>query len=146
MSFSRTIYHQTREPDADIRKMLLEALMQLCTTREVREMMRRRKAYPILREHHKWEPESDVQDACEQVVQLLIQEEHELVAGDLRQVDVPEKFVTAIEATKVRVVGSGPTDRHRNGFYSWFTHNFIIFAPRSAHQADLAAEAQEPAQ
>ena len=44
-----------RETDADIRKMLLEALFRLCATRPAREILRKVKVYPILRynvHHH----------------------------------------------------------------------------------------------
>lgn len=36
---------QTREPDADIRKLLLEALIQLCAKKVHRELMREQKVY-----------------------------------------------------------------------------------------------------
>eukprot|EP00049_Salpingoeca_infusionum_P022786 m.8776 g.8776 ORF g.8776 m.8776 type:complete len:365 (+) comp5395_c0_seq2:364-1458(+) len=64
-----------REEDADIRKLLLESLHQLCATRPGRDLLRARKVYPILRELHKWEPEEDVKEACEQVVEILIMDE-----------------------------------------------------------------------
>ena len=88
--------------------MLLEALLQLCATRKIRKILREKKSYPILRELHKWEPEEDVRDACEQVVEVLIQEEQEL-ADNLRDVDVPESVATALQDVRVCLGrGRGP--------------------------------------
>lgn len=61
-----------RESDPDIRRMLLEALEQLCATRLHRELMRERNVYVILRELHKWEKDRQVLLACENLVDLLI--------------------------------------------------------------------------
>ena len=43
------------EEDADIRKLLLEALLQLCATMKGREILRKQNTYLILRELHKVE-------------------------------------------------------------------------------------------
>lgn len=86
--------------------MLLESLLQLCATRKVRAMLRKRKAYPILRELHKWEPEEDVRDACEHVVQVLIQDEEELVEN-LHEMEVPEHVASVIEDVRVSRQSSG---------------------------------------
>ncbi|XP_075219369.1 protein HGH1 homolog isoform X2 [Lycorma delicatula] len=42
-----------RDPDPDVRRMLLEILLQLCSTSEGREILRENNAYVILRELHK---------------------------------------------------------------------------------------------
>jgi len=97
---------QERERDADIRKMLLESLLQLCATRRIRKMLRQRKAYPILRELHKWEPEEDVRESCEQVVDVLLQEEGEL-ADNLGVLDVPESVASALEDVRVSRIRVG---------------------------------------
>lgn len=85
-----------REPDADIRKMLIEAIMlvsrgpaagtpppntytdiwlmsalsQLTATAPGRRQVRDQGAYLILRELHSWEPESDVRGTCEKLIQV----------------------------------------------------------------------------
>ncbi|KAF3822838.1 hypothetical protein GH733_008212 [Mirounga leonina] len=59
-----------REPDADIRKMLLEAIMLLTATASGRQQVRNQGAYLILRELHSWEPEPDVQVTCEKLIQV----------------------------------------------------------------------------
>lgn len=67
---------KTRETDPDLRKMLLECLLQLCATRRCREVLRAKGVYEILRELHKWEAkvgrDSDCLLACENVVDILI--------------------------------------------------------------------------
>ena len=61
-----------REPDPDIRIMLLEALEQLCATRKGRQILREKNTYVILRELHRWEKDKNVLLACENVVDILI--------------------------------------------------------------------------
>lgn len=52
--------------------MLLESLTQLCATKKGREHFRDKNAYVILREFHKWEKETAVLLACENLVDILI--------------------------------------------------------------------------
>lgn len=88
-----------REPDADIRKMLIEAIMlvsrasaakvsppnrdtahtgtwltsvlsQLTATAPGRQQVRDQGAYLILRELHSWEPEPHVRVTCEKLIQV----------------------------------------------------------------------------
>ena len=83
-----------RELDVDLRKMLVEALAQLNTTRAGRNCLREQKAYPILKHYHLWEPDDEVQQACEEVVRVIVtpeMEEHVPGDGDLRKVVAPEK-------------------------------------------------------
>lgn len=90
-----------REPDADIRKMLIEAVMlvrgvlarvgawargcewartcqgtllspQLTATAAGRQQVRDQGAYLVLRELHSWEPEPDVKVACEKLIQVCV--------------------------------------------------------------------------
>ncbi|XP_004639015.1 protein HGH1 homolog [Octodon degus] len=79
-----------REPDADIRKMLIEAIMLLTATAPGRQQVRDQGAYLILRELHTWEPEPDVQMACEKLIQVLIGDEPEPGMENLLEVQVPE--------------------------------------------------------
>ncbi|XP_034130614.1 protein HGH1 homolog isoform X2 [Drosophila guanche] len=90
-----------RETDPDLRKMLLECLLQLCSTRRSREILRAKGAYEILREYHKWEArvglDRDCLLACENVVDILIKKEDEIGLDNYKSVEVPaeqaEKFV-----------------------------------------------------
>lgn len=52
--------------------MLLEALNQLCATKTARQILRDKNTYVILRELHKWEKDTNVLLACENVVDILI--------------------------------------------------------------------------
>ncbi|CAK1553230.1 unnamed protein product [Leptosia nina] len=85
-----------RDPDIDIRKMVLETLNKLCATKQGRETLRNNGVYYILREYHKWEKDAKTRLACENVVDILIQKEEEVGADDLSKVEVPadmtEKF------------------------------------------------------
>lgn len=81
-----------REEDPEIRKILLEALMQLCITRKCRENMRSQNAYLILRELHKWEKDKMCLLVLEDLVNILIQTEEEIGVDDLTSVDVPSEY------------------------------------------------------
>lgn len=56
------------EPFAEIRLLLVEALLLLCQSKVGREALRTFKAYPILREWHTVEDDEGVQAAVEQIV------------------------------------------------------------------------------
>lgn len=86
-----------RECDPDIRRMLLEALEQLCATRVHREYMREHNVYIILRELHKWEKDRQVLLACENLVDLLIRKEEEIGEENLHTVEVPDDLVAKFE-------------------------------------------------
>ncbi|XP_016072054.1 PREDICTED: protein HGH1 homolog, partial [Miniopterus natalensis] len=79
-----------RESDANIRKMLIEAIMLLTATAPGRQQVRDQGAYLILRELHSWEPESDVRVTCEKLIQVLIGDEPEHGMENLLEVQVPE--------------------------------------------------------
>lgn len=81
-----------REEDPEIRKILLESLMQLCITRKCRENMRSQNAYYILRELHKWEEDKMCLLVLEDLVNILIQTEEEIGVDDLSAVDVPSEY------------------------------------------------------
>ncbi|CAD7092692.1 unnamed protein product [Hermetia illucens] len=90
-----------REEDPDLRKMLLESLLQLCATKKYREFLRSKGTYEILREYHKWEAkvggDREALLACENVVDILIRKEDEIGVDNIRDVDIPshlgEKFI-----------------------------------------------------
>lgn len=66
------------EPFAEIRLMVVEALLLLCQTRAGRDALRKCKAYPILREWHLEEEDEGVSEAVEHIVdrtQLLNEDE-----------------------------------------------------------------------
>ncbi|KOC65244.1 FAM203 family protein [Habropoda laboriosa] len=81
-----------REPDLDIRIILLEALAQLCATKKGREILREKNTYVILREYHKWEKNKNALLACENVVDILIRTEEEIGLDNLKNVEVPSEY------------------------------------------------------
>jgi|TARA_R110002003_G_scaffold127_9_gene11956 hypothetical protein len=60
-----------REKDEEIMKTHLETLLLLSTTREGRDVLRKVKVYPIIRECHLHVDHEDVRDACDRVVQII---------------------------------------------------------------------------
>lgn len=90
-----------REPDADIRVILLESLAQLCATRNGRNYLRDKGAYEILRELHKFENSSEGDPrslrACEDVVDILIRTEEEIVHDNLKHLEIPDDVMPKIE-------------------------------------------------
>ncbi|XP_008832759.1 protein HGH1 homolog [Nannospalax galili] len=107
-----------RESDADIRKMLIEAIMLLTATAPGRKQVRDQGSYLILRELHSWEPEPDVQVACEKLIQVLIGDEPEHGLENLLEVQVPEDVEQQLQrldqrerelAQQLRGEGASPT-------------------------------------
>ena len=88
---------KTIEEDPDLRKMLLEALLQLCATREGRIRIRSNGAYFILRQLHASEQDKHVRLACENVVDLLIKKEEEISVVNIKDVDVPGDVIQELE-------------------------------------------------
>ncbi|KAK6642186.1 hypothetical protein RUM44_013909 [Polyplax serrata] len=86
-----------RETDIDIRKMLLEALLQLCATKYGREYFRSKNAYVILREYHKWENNKSVLLACENIIDILIRTEDEINENNLKELEVPKEYEKKFE-------------------------------------------------
>jgi hypothetical protein len=66
---------KTREPDAQIRLILIDTLLLLSTTLEGREILRAKKVYRIIQKLHLVETSEEVQEAIERLVQLLARDE-----------------------------------------------------------------------
>ncbi|XP_045527118.1 protein HGH1 homolog [Pieris brassicae] len=96
-----------RDPDIDIRKMVLETLNLLCATKIGREILRNNGVYYVLREYHKWEKDPKTRLACENVVDILIQKEEEVGADDLSKVEVPAKYDDKFQKMDEDYVNSG---------------------------------------
>lgn len=90
-----------REPDVDIRTILLESLAQLCATRNGRNYLRNKGTYEILRELHKFEVSDDGDmkslRACENVVDIIIRTEDEIGHDNLKNVEISEEMLEKIE-------------------------------------------------
>jgi hypothetical protein len=66
-----------REKDKYLRRQLLDSLLALTATRPVREQMRQRKVYPILREAHLNETDPGCEETIQELVQMLMREEEQ---------------------------------------------------------------------
>lgn len=64
-----------RESDATLRLYLVEIIVLLCYTRKCRDLLREKKAYPILRELDLWEKDERVKDAIYRAVNLLCRDD-----------------------------------------------------------------------
>ncbi|XP_064460648.1 protein HGH1 homolog [Ornithodoros turicata] len=87
---------KVRESDKEVCQMLIEALIQLCATKDGRAKLRNNGAYYVMRELHKVESNKTVVATCEDLVDILIGDEPEPGMENLREVEVPphlaEKF------------------------------------------------------
>lgn len=85
-----------REPDPVIRKLLIESIMKLCTTKVGRDIIKAKRAYIIMREYDKWEQNVQVKDVAYELIQLLIGDDPEDDIKDLDKINIPvevqEKF------------------------------------------------------
>jgi hypothetical protein len=64
-----------RESDVEIMKTHLETLLLLTTTREDRDVLRRVKVYPIVRELHLQVEDEGVREAVDRLVQVIMRKE-----------------------------------------------------------------------
>lgn len=64
-----------REPVETILSTHLESLLLLCTRREMRDHLREKSVYPLVRELHKVSDSEDITELCDRVVQLLMRDE-----------------------------------------------------------------------
>lgn len=64
-----------RDPDNTILATHIESLLLLCTTREMREHLREKSVYPLIRELHKATKDENVVDLCDRLVQMLMRDE-----------------------------------------------------------------------
>uniref|UniRef100_G3MLX9 Protein HGH1 homolog n=1 Tax=Amblyomma maculatum TaxID=34609 RepID=G3MLX9_AMBMU len=87
-----------REGNPEIRQMLIEAITQLCATKQCRQRIKNSGAYYVLRELHKTESCRPVVVACENLVDILISDEPEPGMENLKAVDIPEHLVEKFEA------------------------------------------------
>ena len=85
------------EEDPDLRKMILEAINQLCATKSGREIIRSKSSYFILKELHKIEKDKHVKLACENLVDILIKKEEEINVENYKEVEVPDDVVPQLE-------------------------------------------------
>jgi hypothetical protein len=64
-----------REHDTEILKTHLETLLLLTTTRGGRDVLRKIKLYPIIRETHIHIEDDEVRESCDRIVQVIMRDE-----------------------------------------------------------------------
>lgn len=86
-----------REPDPDIRKMLVECIHQLLATKLCRQHIRDKNAYVILRELDNWENDPACTLVIHNTISILIADEPEPGMEDLHKVIIPDDIKTKLE-------------------------------------------------
>jgi hypothetical protein len=88
-----------RDPDNTIVQTHIETLTLLTTTLEGRELQRRVKVYPVIRETHLHVNDEGVQEACERLVNVLAADEpsEEDNKADKKQLEAPESRLQEVD-------------------------------------------------
>jgi len=81
------------ESDPGIRRMLLEAILQLCAKKNCREIVRDKNSYLILKELHQSDKDREVCLAAENIIDILIKKEEEINLENYKDVEVPEEMI-----------------------------------------------------
>jgi len=66
----------------------------LCSTKEGRLYIKKKQAYVIMRELHKWEKDAEVSAICHKCIDMLIADEPEPGMHNLHEVKLPENFTS----------------------------------------------------
>ncbi|KAG5363549.1 Protein HGH1-like protein [Yarrowia sp. B02] len=87
-----------REEDLDIMCTHLESLLLLTTSREMREYLRTKSVYPIVRELHKNHQDETIQERCDRVVQMLMRDEPKEEGDDakVKEIDSDDEVVEVL--------------------------------------------------
>ncbi|XP_041348916.1 protein HGH1 homolog [Gigantopelta aegis] len=86
-----------RESDPDIRKMLIEAITQLCATRAGRKHIKDKNTYVIMRELHKWEKDKGCDIAISKLIDVLIADEPPEGMDNLKEMQIPDKLKVMLD-------------------------------------------------
>ncbi|XP_069135507.1 protein HGH1 homolog [Argopecten irradians] len=81
---------KTREPDPEIRRMLMETIFKLCATKNGRAFVKDKNTYIIMREFHKWEEHEENFHAMMNLIDMLISDEPQPGMENLDTVEIPE--------------------------------------------------------
>ncbi|XP_062614348.1 protein HGH1 homolog [Saccostrea cucullata] len=81
---------KTREPNPQIRCILLQAILKLCATKKGRLFVKEKNTYIIIRELHKWESQRSNIIPIMNLIDILIGDEPEEGMENLHQVEIPE--------------------------------------------------------
>lgn len=81
------------ESDSFIRQMVIESLIALGTTYEGRTILRKKEVYPVIREWHLRESESELREMMEKIVEYIIRDEDDTFTTrptKVKKVSLPE--------------------------------------------------------
>ena len=85
---------KTREEDASIRLMLLEAVYQLCATRKGRDFLEAKNCYVIIRELHKVEKNEECEAVIYNIVELLMGDQFK---DNLKDMEIPDDVMEKLK-------------------------------------------------
>ena len=76
--------------------------VQLCATGHGRKVLREKQTYVIIRELHQWETVTEVAEACQQLIGMLIAEEPAPGMENLHNVAIPDHLVKEFEVAQMQ--------------------------------------------
>lgn len=104
---------KTRESNAEIRRILLQAILKLCATRDGRQYIKDKNTYVIIRELHKSEGQRSNIPAIMNLIDILIGDEPEPGMENLHEVEIPdhlkEKFKKEDEEDEKEYMAEKPS-------------------------------------
>lgn len=86
-----------RELNADIRRLLIEAIHQFCSTKYGREIIRSTNIYYHLREYYRWEQREDLREVLMRLIDVIIKKEDEINVDNLRELEIPDDLMEKFE-------------------------------------------------
>ncbi|KAH9418152.1 Protein hgh1 [Dermatophagoides pteronyssinus] len=86
-----------REPNPDIRRLLIETIHQFCSTKYGREIIRFTNIYYHLREYHRWEKQEDNIESLMRLIDVIIKKEEEINVDNLRELEIPQDLLEKFE-------------------------------------------------
>jgi len=88
-----------RESDRDIQQILLETILLLCATKSVREYLRSKEIYFILRQYHQQDNlDFGCSRTCERIIQILIgDEDYNVETDNYLELNIPEDLRNKFE-------------------------------------------------
>jgi hypothetical protein len=86
--------NKQRESDRDIQQILLETILLLCATKPIREYLRSKDIYFVLRQYHQQENLDFLcSRTCERIIQILIgDEDQQLETDNLLELNIPDNL------------------------------------------------------
>lgn len=79
-----------RDPDSTILVTHLESLLLLSSTRQMRDLMREKAVYPIIRELHLAVEDDDVRERCERLVNMIMRDEAPDADSKIKELDADQ--------------------------------------------------------